>query len=351
MTDLKLIAGDASDRRFFRFADGVQNAICMEFPRWEGGFGGDPISWIGMQAALLQMGIPVPKIHNIDETKACVWIDDLGDLFLSSILPENILDINNEKCKNAINLYENSLSLLIKAQYPDKDIDSPASNRFFDFEKLYYELKFFVTHFLNDVMNLNIDENNEKDNGLFSDLKFLATKVASFERVLCHRDYHSRNIMVKDNKVYWIDFQDARMGPHAYDVVSLVRDSYVKITWETRNYFFQYYLNGLNERRIQKNLNPISHENFKLEVLFTGLQRNLKAIGSFGYLDTKKNKPNYLKYIKPTLEILCAKESQVLKETYFKVMMPSLFNLINNIYKEDLSAVLDKFIFSKLGID
>mgnify|MGYP000452784728 CR=1 FL=1 len=88
-----------------------------------------------------------------------------------------------------------------------------------------------------DMMN----EDNPDYKGLYEDLNLLAKKLDACERVLCHRDYHVRNIMLKNEKIYWIDFQDARMGPHSYDVVSLVRDSYVNITWETRKNLFSYY--------------------------------------------------------------------------------------------------------------
>ena len=244
---LVLIAGDASDRKFFRLLNDPIGAICMQFPKCEGGYGGDPISWIGMHSALTQMELPIPKIIEIDETNACIWTEDLGDTFLNSTLVEPILDIKNPNCLEAINYYKESLLLLIKAQYPKRKIDHPAANRFFDFEKLYYELNFFVTHFLNGFMNLNIAEENENNIGLYDDLKLLAKKLDSCERVLCHRDYHVRNIMLKSNKIYWIDFQDARMGPHSYDVVSLIRDSYVNITWETRKHLFSFYLDNMNK--------------------------------------------------------------------------------------------------------
>ncbi|WP_158998818.1 aminoglycoside phosphotransferase family protein [Pigmentibacter ruber] len=342
---LILIAGDASDRKFFRLLGKEISAICMQFPKWEGGYGGDPISWIGMHNALSKMGLPVPKVIEIDETNSCIWTEDLGDIFLTSILSEEKLDIDNPNCNEPINYYKKALDLLIKAQYPDIKIDHPAINRFFDFEKLYYELNFFITHFLNGFLNLNISEDNPDYNNFYQDLKLLCKKLDSCERVLCHRDYHVRNIMLKDNELFWIDFQDARMGPHSYDVVSLVRDSYVKITWKTRQYFYDYYIENLNKVREKNNLNHISALSFNLELLLMGLQRNIKAIGSFGYLATKKNKPNYLKYIHQTLSILCSKEAQIHEETDIKAMLPNLFKLLYDLHEGSLKEKLnDKII-------
>jgi len=197
---LVLIAGDASDRKFLRLINDPNGAICMQFPKWEGGYGGDPISWIGMHSALSQMDLPVPNIIEIDETNSCIWTEDLGDAFLNSALMEPILDLNNPNCFKSINYYKESLLLLIKAQYPKSKIDHPAINRFFDFDKLFYELNFFVTHFLNDFLNLNISEDKPEFKGLFDDLKLLAKKLDLCDRVLCHRDYHVRNIMLKNEK-------------------------------------------------------------------------------------------------------------------------------------------------------
>lgn len=298
--NLELIAGDASDRKFYRSKTRDQeSSICMEFPTWEGGFGGDPMSWIEMHEALSKMHIPIPKILKVDQPNCCIWIEDLGDYFLSSVPQEYFLSY-----------YKESLSLLVKAQYPDAQVNSPASRKFFDFEKLYDEMKFFVKYFLNELMELNIQESNETHKGIFADLKLLCEKLDKYERVLCHRDYHSRNLMIKNDHIYWIDFQDARMGPHTYDVVSLVRDSYIKIDWNTRRILFDYYFSELNNARLKHNLTPILKSDYEMELSLMGLQRNLKAIGSFAYLASAKSKRNYLQYIKPTLEIVCAKEAK-----------------------------------------
>ena len=329
---LQLIAGDASDRKFFRRVNSKEgNAICMQFPKWEGGYGGDPISWIGMHNALIKMGLPLPDILDIDETNACIWTEDLGNDFLSSVIGQEVLDLHNPECGPALEYYKNALSLLVKVQYPDVVIDHPALNRFFDFEKLYYEMNFFVTHFLNGLLNLGVEESNKKWAGLFEDFKLLCKKLDSCDRVLCHRDYHVRNIMIKVKKIYWIDFQDARMGPHTYDVVSLIRDSYVYITWETRDKLFAHYLNELNLRRGVLNLQAISFADFHLESLLMGLQRNIKALGSFGYLATKKSKPDYLQYVHHTLEILCSKNAQIHAETDLKRLMPNIFELLDSL--------------------
>ncbi len=339
-TGLQLIAGDASDRKFYRLLNDKKNqkAICMQFPKWTGGYGGDPISWIGMQNYLSSLHIPVPKILEIDESSACIWTEDLGDTFLGNILPNQKLDLNQLKCKNVIEKYKKSLDLLIQIQYPNQILDCPAHSRFFDFEKLFFEMNFFITHFLNGFLNLNYDEKNQKE--LFSDIKSLCEKLSTADKVLCHRDYHIRNIMIYKEDIYWIDFQDARMGAHTYDVASLLRDSYVDMTKETRDYLFKYYYEKLNEKRKISQLNSLSFSELKLEFLLMSIQRNIKAIGSFGYLATQKNKLNYLKYILPTLLMINQPEAYLHEEINLKIMLPYLYRLVEELCTGKLNKVL-----------
>jgi aminoglycoside/choline kinase family phosphotransferase len=198
-------------------------------------------------------------------------------------------------------------------------------------------MKFFVKYFLNELMELNIQENNETHSGIFADLKSLCEKLDKCERILCHRDYHSRNLMIKNDHIYWIDFQDARMGPHTYDVVSLVRDSYVKMDWNTRQILFDYYFSELNNARLKHNLTPILKADYETELNLMGLQRNLKAIGSFAYLACTKSKRNYLQYIKPTLEIICASEAKCINPTLEPQNdnFPNLFALLKTFLSRD----------------
>ena len=112
--------------------------------------------------------------------------------------------------------------------------------------------------------------------------------------MLCHRDYHSRNLMLHDGSLYIIDFQDARMGPDTYDLASLLRDSYVDITDRELDELIAYFLalkggdagDGANSAR-------------RFDLM--ALQRNLKALGTFGYQTTTRRNPVYIQYMPRTL--------------------------------------------------
>lgn len=299
---LTLIAGDASDRKFYRYQHLNNSAICMSFPKWEGGYGGDPISWLGMHSALMEMGIPVPKVLHVDPEQLCIWTEDFGDNFLNFSLQDSTLDVNSDVSKQAVEYYKRALDLLVQAQYTKIEASFPAANLSFDHEKLMFEMNFFMTHFVEGFLGLTLGK--EEKSALLNDFDKLCAYLDKRERVLCHRDYHVRNLMIIDNQVKWIDFQDARMGPHAYDVVSLVRDSYVKMGAETRHALYKHYFIGVNIAREDQKLKPLDWIDFKQELAVMGMQRNIKAIGSFGYLATRKGKPNYLCHVANTLETI-----------------------------------------------
>jgi hypothetical protein len=118
-------------------------------------------------------------------------------------------------------------------------------------------------------------------------------EIASWPRVLCHRDYHSRNLMLHQGALHWIDFQDARMGPATYDLASLLRDSYVDVP--------EPLVADLAEEFRQKALPGEPREVFLRRFGLMSVQRNLKALGTFGYMASVRGNPVYLPYIPRTL--------------------------------------------------
>jgi N-acetylmuramate 1-kinase len=121
----------------------------------------------------------------------------------------------------------------------------------------------------------------------------LARELASEPRVLCHRDYHSRNLMFHMDRLYVIDFQDARMGPDTYDLVSLLRDSYVDLPEHTVSELIAYFLALKGQTGTEREFRERFHR--------MALQRNLKALGTFGYQTTTRRNPVYIQYIPRTL--------------------------------------------------
>jgi aminoglycoside/choline kinase family phosphotransferase len=123
----------------------------------------------------------------------------------------------------------------------------------------------------------------------------IVQELAADPRVLCHRDYHSRNLMLHDESLYIIDFQDARMGPDTYDLASLLRDSYVDIPDRDLDELLAYFL-ALSGRQSDGHAGE-----FRRRFDLMALQRNLKALGTFGYQTATRRNPVYIQYIPRTL--------------------------------------------------
>lgn len=334
---LKLIAGDASDRKFYRFQSADRTLICMLFPSWEGGYGGDPFSWLGMHEALEKWGIPVPAVLKVDPENCCIWTTDLGDEFIHAHLGSQVMDSKDPERHRMISLYKESLELVVKAQYPSteesQNVSHPAIHRFFDVEKLNFELHFFGTHFLGGLLN--------ESSSLFArEWNKLSERIASRPMVLCHRDYHARNLLVFQGKVFWIDFQDARMGPHTYDVASLLRDSYVKMSRNTRVELFAHYVDVLSIRRRECGLEDMSRDELEEEFALVGLQRNIKALGSFAYLYRQKAKKIYLSYINHTLDNLLYESARHKLAQDFPLTFSLLRRLRVGTFQPKLSELL-----------
>ena len=123
----------------------------------------------------------------------------------------------------------------------------------------------------------------------------IAGELAAEPRVLCHRDYHSRNLMCTTTTLYVIDFQDARMGPDTYDLASLLRDSYVDVPSRRRRTD-----RLLRRPHLRRRADP-GNRDFRRRFDMMALQRNLKALGTFGYQSTARGNPVYMQYMPRTL--------------------------------------------------
>ena len=160
----------------------------------------------------------------------------------------------------------------------------------FDIQKYMDETRFTFKYFMN-LFNKNLDENliNELET-LFSPIM---KRLSEQKMVITHRDFHSRNIMVKDTNYIFIDFQDARWGIPQYDLVSLLEDCYYDLKEENRQELKRYYYDNLDQ-------NIHGQKTYKVFLdLYDDMliQRVFKAVGSFCYIYNWRKDDRYLKYI------------------------------------------------------
>src|SRR5205823_5946479 len=140
-------------------------------------------------------------------------------------------------------LYRQAVGLIEQLQRRGDDLRSDLYLPYgsaFDIEKLTWELEFFVKHFIEGYRGIALMAADR--DALKEEWSSIVNELASEPRVLCHRDYHSRNLMLSEDSLYIIDFQDARLGPDTYDLASLLRDSYVDITDRDLDDLIAYFL-------------------------------------------------------------------------------------------------------------
>ncbi len=172
----------------------------------------------------------------------------------------------------------------------------------FDVDKLTWELDFFLKNFLEGYRGITLT--GAARDALRAEFASIVEELAAEPRVLCHRDYHSRNLMLHEGSLYIIDFQDARMGPDTYDLVSLLRDSYVDLTEDEVDDLIAFFLAlrcGPGDQALAED-----GEEFRRRFDLMALQRNLKALGTFGFQTISRGNPVYIQYIPRTLNYVRA---------------------------------------------
>lgn len=246
--------------------------------------------FMSIQSGLRHAKALVPEILGEDLTLGYMLIEDLGDLTLERRF------FNSQKFDKTRAFYYKAIDEIIKIHSIeiDKEQPTPYFHVEFDTAKLLWELNYMKRNLLQDFFKLEMSPGFLKD--LDQDFKSLCNHLSNLPQVVCHRDYHSRNIMIHKNQTYVIDFQDARLGPCQYDLVSLYRDSYVDLSDEIEAELLEYYFENMNEKI------TLDWDSFKKNYQLQALQRPLKACGSFSSFYNQKQDQRYLKYIQPTLE-------------------------------------------------
>jgi aminoglycoside/choline kinase family phosphotransferase len=284
------LRGDASMRSFYRVAAGRGSVIMivLEDPRPE-----EELPYISMRNHLSSCGVNVPEIYEYDSINGILLVEDFGDVTLE----EKVRNVDEEAFSR---YYRIAVDELLKIQILGTCApgDCTGFHLAFDSEKLMQELDFFLEHTVGGFFRAKLThEERETVSAAFTDL---AGELASFPRVLNHRDYHSRNLMVMDESIRIVDFQDARMGPCQYDLASLLKDSYTVLDGSCRDELIEYYLAGCKESGIDW----YDEEQFLYRFEMMSLQRNLKACGTFGYMAVERGDESYLQYLAPTFRYI-----------------------------------------------
>ncbi|MFH1653184.1 MAG: phosphotransferase [Pseudomonadota bacterium] len=288
--------GDASYRTFYRAeCEDGESFIIMQMPdghasiseevtKYDGGI--RELSFINLQRCLSNAHLPVPHIvHNTKDEKLLV-IEDLGDEMLFGL-------VDGKPDQEQKKWYEMAVDLLVEVQERSKLIDKEhcvAFGKRFDESLLNWEFDHFLEYGIEARGGKKLIAQEKKEFEKFS--RKISAEIVKLEFGFTHRDFQSRNLMLKEGKLYMIDFQDALIGPYVYDLVSLLRDSYVKLNMSVVEALIKHYT-----EKSGRDFN----DTLRAFHLVT-VQRKLKDAGRFVYIDRVKGNPNFLKNIPTSLE-------------------------------------------------
>jgi len=237
------------------------------------------------------IGLPVPKLYRYNIDAGLLYIEDLGDKLLENTLK----GMTN---KERMPLYEQCIDIMIILHENGAGLQNKnfvGFRRSFDEKLLFYELKHYIEYGIEARKKVKVKRDDLKV--MEEHMGRISKELASLPRVLVHRDFQSRNLMLQGDRMRIIDFQDALMGIRQYDMVSLLRDSYVVLSAELIAHLIEYYIESL-ERRAGKKLDRKSFRRiFDLQTL----QRKIKDAGRFDYIALVKKNQKFLRYIPDTL--------------------------------------------------
>ncbi len=284
--DVTPLTGDASARRFFRLplsgAEERPSAILIVFP--EETDEEEIVRYALMDENLAAVRLPVPALDEVNPREGYIVAEDCGD----ELLQDSI------RRRNPLPLYRQAIDMIVTMQ---QEV-SPAVARLnppFDEEKFAGELNFFLDHTIRGYLGAAISAEEQAAFRVF----FLSVcrEALAQEKVFCHRDYHSRNLLVQGARLRIVDFQDGRLGPYTYDLVSLLEDPYAELPAAPRDELKCYYLLRRFPRR-GKNFPG----DFQRDYDMMAVQRLLKAAGTYGYMAVEKGKDGYAKHIPAVFE-------------------------------------------------
>jgi hypothetical protein len=293
---LREIAGDASTRRFFRVSSGRKTAVLVVHP--------EPLTpdspLHSNHRILTAIGAPVPRILAKDNRSGSVLFEDLGDVTMQKYL----LGARRRSAGHGASgpgarsstawrrIYRQACDLIALLHQRGTARIHPgdfAGRNFLDRDRFRFELDHFHRHYVGGLRRLTPGSADESMLRAFYD--DLATECDRQPRVYCHRDFQSRNLMLVSGRIRLIDFQDARLGPWTYDAASLLRDSSLDIDESLVEEMIDYLCGAIGA----------GPEEFRRDLDRMALQRNIKDLGTFGYLATVRGLSSYLDYVPRTI--------------------------------------------------
>lgn len=282
-----------SDRQFFRVSANETKKILMISRETDRDFE----RFLSLGSVFHKYSMRTPEIYRYNREDYTVLMEDLGDNTLYN------LGCGAED-ETLFRLYSDVLTALADFQKKGELAigSEDLSCRIFSRKLLRWESEYFFNEFLGGICEITFQEAEKQ--ALSHEFELLAEAARKLPYVPVHRDFQSQNILFREKTVRFVDFQGFRLGPYTYDLAALIKDPYMNLSKPLRDQLY----------RFAKTIFSFHDRNFETDCLIGALQRNMQALGAYGFLSMKKGKKKYLDYAEPCLNILYEGAAELVKQ-------------------------------------
>jgi len=277
-----------SDRKFYRIQCSAEQAlILVKYNRERE----ENRHYVTIANFLAEHRIRVPEIYFHDPDEGLIWLEDLGERDLYSYGQEGWL-VRRAFYESALDqiaalhALPESVCIAMKQHLPAE----------FNSELYLWEQNYFFENCLDRLFK--IEKAKLAQLASLPALQEIADLLASFPRVLVHRDFQSQNIIIRNGQAHLIDFQGMRPGLAEYDLASLLYDPYVSLSENERAELAQYYWG----RQLQNGI--VLSGDLDLKLRLCAMQRLMQALGAYGFLGLVKGHKDFLKHVAPAMQSL-----------------------------------------------
>ena len=285
------IAGDGSDRQWYRISDGEHSLVIADHGIRTMTKTQEVDAYISIGSHLADRNIAVPRIHARDRHAGLVFLQDVGDTHLQTVVVEDDTTPVWDIYRRIIDEWAHMATAGAEGFDTRWCHQTPY---FDDGVVLQNECRYFTEAFVQGYLGRSTTYEDLRCEFEVLAGAILATEVRGF----VHRDFQSRNIMLHEEQIYFIDFQGGRIGPIQYDLASLLIDPYTQLADGLQGELLTYAEKRLNERI---SFNPTR---FRSGYRLCAVSRNLQILGAFSFLSRIKGKTQFEQYILPAARSL-----------------------------------------------
>ncbi len=290
------IAPDGSTRKFFRIRrDGFSLCLAVAPASQDKQDLKEARAVWKIGKHLEQKKLPVPRMYGKNFEIGLILCEDMGDTKLFDLVTKKRKP-GNPLPEEVKAYYQEVITILADMQVEGvKDFDTSwcwDTKRYDEDLRFSREGMYFLSSFWRDMLGCDISKD------IIAECREIAKLAHDGDDFFLHRDFQSRNIMIKDSKVGIIDFQGGRLGPLGYDLASLLIDPYAALSEKEQDELFHKYLEIIRTRH------EIQELSFHRAYSFLALQRNLQILGAFAFLFRVRKKAFFQQYIRPSVSLL-----------------------------------------------